>query len=666
MLAMAVWLVTTPTLAEPSAKSDDAPASSDDGEPSAEIHVVAARPRFDPTSTAASSVVRPRELDTPASSVPDLLSRVPSVQLGRTGSSADLATASIRGSTSSQVPVYLAGVRLNDDVTGTADLSAVPPWILESVTVYRGNAPDRVDQLGIGGAVLLEPRMPDDSAGGGLGLGSFEHRSAWARIGLDTDVGGVALAVRAEQAANDFPYADDRGTESPEDDATVTRQNADHQLLDVWGITRHSLGRGSQATVVLNAFTREKGVAGYSVTQYRDARSDVQRFLAGITTTTPCGRRSGVDVCQLELSTSALLADSTLTDPSDELRLLSERVDNLGRRLSQRARLEYWATDAVRVGASLNAATETLAVLRAEGFRQDSQRASLRGLGFAHVDLGRSWTLSGLVSAECHDTSSSGNPDACDVLEPSGRVGAAFHLTSNVDFLSNLNRYVRVPTLGELYGTSAFVRGNPDLGPETAFGVDAGTRAQIGDTPRARVTIDAFGFLRFSDGLISYRRSALGTVRPFNVGSARALGAELSAAADLLSRLHAEAAFALTDARDTTPGRTLTNDRLPFVSAVAGSLYAGTFTERASQSLGPARLSLGARLELRSERTADAAGLQVLPAQARLDVEAAWRLLPERLRVAVTLQNVLDTPQYDVLGLPLPGRAFFTAVESAW
>src|SRR5512142_3216843 len=81
--------------------------------------------------SAASTVLRRGDLDAPGASAAAALSRVPGVQVQQTGSSSDLATASLRGTTSAQTPVYLAGIRLNDDLSGTADLSTVPVWMLD-------------------------------------------------------------------------------------------------------------------------------------------------------------------------------------------------------------------------------------------------------------------------------------------------------------------------------------------------------------------------------------------------------------------------------------------------------------------------------------------------------------------------------------------------------
>src|SRR6187431_28249 len=104
--------------------------------------------------TLASTVISGADLERAGASSAEILARVPGVQVNRTGAQSDLATASIRGADAAQVPVYLAGIRLNDDVSGTADLSTVPLFMIERVEVYRGNAPLKSDRLGLGGAIF--------------------------------------------------------------------------------------------------------------------------------------------------------------------------------------------------------------------------------------------------------------------------------------------------------------------------------------------------------------------------------------------------------------------------------------------------------------------------------------------------------------------------------
>jgi len=161
----------------------------------------------------ASSRISRERLAAPALRAADVLRGEAGVQIAESGGLGAPATASIRGATAAQTPVYLGGVRLNDQVGGVADLSTVPLWLIERVDLYRGNAPFEADELGIGGAIFFEPRRPRKSeAAAGATLGSFGTRSGFGYFALGDDKAGVLAGLSAERADNDYSFNDDRGT----------------------------------------------------------------------------------------------------------------------------------------------------------------------------------------------------------------------------------------------------------------------------------------------------------------------------------------------------------------------------------------------------------------------------------------------------------------------
>ncbi len=622
--------------------------------------------RRDPT--AASMVLRGQALHEPGASAADVLSQVPGVQIVASGSSSDLATASIRGASSAQTPVYLAGIRLNDDVTGTADLSTVPLWMLDRVEVFRGNAPEDADRLGIGGAIFFEPKLPHRSKlGAGAGAGSFGELSAWLGGAVAAPGAASMVAVRRSFATNDYSYVDDNGTRSTTaDDRVVRRPNADATSYDSWAIGRTTLGPGgAEVTTLVNAFDREQGVTGLGLIPALAARAHTRRLLAGINARVPCrARRPGEPAsdCRIELTSSAISAGSTLRDPLRELSLPGAQVESRGQRFSQQVRLVSGLGDNVRVSLDAGEEAELLRVdnLGAQGL--DAGRQVTRGAGSLAFHALDWLDLYALGALECHSTSGPDGADHCGVLEPSGRVGARILLAPRLFLLANAGRYVRVPTLGELYGTSPQVRGNASLQPELGYGGDLGVRAETSRTAPLEAWADAFGFARSVSRLIAFRRSGLGYVRPFNVGRARVLGAELAAGADLLHHVQATLALTALDPRDTT--RAEGHNLIPFQSRLATTGFIELYTEPARSALD--RVGVGARASYRSSRVADPAGLIIIDQQALLDLEASALFFQRRLAARVAVKNVTDAPHFDVVGYPLPGRSVHASVEAWW
>jgi vitamin B12 transporter len=635
------------------------PALAEQPEPEPEIEVVVRDERSssrDPT--AASTVVRREALRRAGADAADVIAAAPGVQLARSGSSSELSTASIRGASSAQTPVYLSGIRLNDDLTGTADLSQVPLWMLDRVEIFRGNAPFEADRLGIGGAIFFEPSLPTrPQIGGGVEVGSFGALGGFVGGALAGDGAASLVALRQERADNDFEYTDDRGTVADaSDDRVIRRPNADHDSSDAWAIGRWRLGAdGARMTLVTNAFRREQGVTGLGVIPALSARARVQRFLAGISARVPC--RGG---CELTLSSSLLESQHDVRDPAGELGLAAPEVASSGRRFVQEARIAQRFRDGWRLRAGVGQELELLRVDAIGVSELAARRAATRATLAAERQRGP-LLVHGLGALECHGTSGPDGSDRCGTLLATGRVGAALRAGEHLTMLANLGRAARVPTLGELYGVSPAVRGNPELVPETSVSADLGLRAGAG-----RVSAEVYAFSRWVNDLTAFRRSGFGYVRPFNVGTARVLGAELYATGDAANHLRAELALTALDPRDTSEDRQLTNDLVPYQSRLVATARSELYARR---PLGPGaleRVALGGRVSHRSSRVADAAGLIVLAAQTTFDLDVTALLLSERIALRAAVENVLDARRFDVLGFPLPGRSYHAAAEAWW
>ena len=625
-----------------------------------------ARPPSSPLDpTAASTVIRAEDLDSPGASSADVLSTVPGVQVQRSGAQSDVATASIRGATAAQTPVYLAGVRLNDDVAGSADLSTIPLWMLHRVEVFRGNAPDHADQLGIGGAVFFEPRLPGrDELRVGQQLGSFGSRATWLAGAVTGSRASTLIAMRREGAENDYGYVNDAGTRfRSDDDREVKRLNADYSAYDTWVIGRYSPGAGSRVVVLLNAFDREQGVTGLSVVPARRSRAHLQRELLALSATTPCTRLAAPRRCSIELVTTAIASTTALSDPFGELSLAAPRADTTGRRVAEQARWRYAPTDRIDLSVAAEQSAEMLEVAHQGGaFDLDAQRIVSRPSATVRLLPWRPLELLAHGAVECHSTRGPEGDSTCGVLEPLGRAGGRLELAEWLHLLANAGRFVRVPTLGELYGMAPLVRGNPALTPERSTAFDVGLRAfgALDSDQDITGSIDVFAYRRQVEDLISYRRSFRQLV-PFNVGRARLQGTELLGELRWRRALRAQTSLTLLDPRDTSGDLALANDILPLQSRLVLSQLVEVAHHPTAGQVD--RLALGLRVRHRSSRYQDPAGLIIIPHQTTFDAELTAQLFRERLALHLAGTNLFNAQQWDVLGLALPGRAAYASVE---
>jgi iron complex outermembrane receptor protein len=626
-------------------------------------------PRRAPTrapkdATVAGSVVEREELSAPGLRVAEVLRGQVGVQVTETGGLGAPATASIRGATAAQVPVYLAGVPLNDDVAGTADLSRIPLWLIDRVEIYRGNAPLEADRLGLGGAIFFEPRWPHATeAGTGQMLGSFGAHGAWGYAAVGGRDAAVLAGVSAEAATNDYPFVDDHGTLLAPTGSSVQRMsNAQVETLDAWLLGRARLGGGG-ATVdaFANATSREQGVPTLALVPSRAAHGSLGRGLGGARAMLPLDERGAV---KLEARASVSVARAVYDDPLSELALLAHRVTLDGARVDERLALDVAVDDDTTVRGALDVASETLA-------RDDDAVAALRARRLAsraavaaRRRVGRAFSVQALAAAQCDGTTTAG-PSTCDRFAPTGRVGASWTEPAWEAF-ANVGRYVRTPTLGELHGMSVLVRGNASLMQEAGVSADVGLRfaARSGGATRAPWgTVGAFA--RWTNDLVSFVRSSQGYVEPVNVGAARVSGLEAQVGTGIVRWLTADVSATLLDPRDTTAGRLVVNDVLPFQSRLVVVPRIAAETRWAGlRPFGRVRAEL--RWVYQSSRYADAAGLAVIPDQSSLDAELLARTADERFTVRVRTADVLDAPRFDVVGFPLPGRSAFASLEETW
>jgi iron complex outermembrane receptor protein len=637
---------------------------------------VRGQPIASPTKepSVAGSVIREGRLRAPGVEAADVLRTQPGVAVHETGGYGSPSTASIRGATAAETPVYLAGVRLNDDVGGTADLSLVPLWLVHTIEIYRSNAPLAGDELGIGGAVYFEPRRPKRTeVNAGVLAGSFGAHALWADADIGDEDASVLAGVRLDGARNDYSYVNDNGTRNdPSDDHTVRLTNAQTQTVDVWAMGSLRLGAQGRADFVANDVEREEGLPGLRLYPTKRARVSLGRRLGGLTSRLFCADHA----CEVTMTAAAIVTHARYDDPLREAAFNTTRLDLDATRVDDGLLVKWSLTRRLSVTPSVRASIERLTISPASAAPVRAERT------FSRAGLQGEWSLSdgvalrALGTVECNGTSFQGVPpwslaggitgpargtQFCNQVQPAARIGVELGSAPFV-LLANVGRYARVPTLAELYGVSGAVRGSTALVPETGVSLEAGMRATASSTGVLRgASVDLFGFVRTSSQLITYVRAAQGYVVPFNIGSARVAGLELLADYSPARFAFLELAATLLDPRNTSPNRPV-NDILAYEPRLVLVPRVELCARLRAYPFESGKLSVSYFYE--SSRYADA--LTVVPEQGSLDVEAEIGALGDRLSVRGRLANVLDQTRTDLVGYPLPGRAANVALEAKW
>ncbi|MCH2110742.1 MAG: TonB-dependent receptor, partial [Polyangiaceae bacterium] len=528
-----------------------------------------------------------------------------------------------------------------------------------------------LNRWGVGGAVLLEPANRGDP-GFQLGAeaGSFGTYGGWGsgRLrGGDLASDGVEIvssySFRHGQSKNDFTYRDDRGTGlNPDDDVTSTRQNADWSYNDAWALSQLSWRSRygvSFLKMVANAYQREQGVASSALRQTTESRSAYQREVFGLSGRFPC--RIGNKGCRVEMALSYLRARRVLSDPLGELYLSADSLAQVGQRASAsfgvtldwddelsttlRASIEESFLNLNQPGQILNDASQEYMVATAD--------VQYRGWG--------PWEAVGAFRGSCQFGRAEGldGDQQGQECRPEGRAGLLFRVTDSLQFRSNAQYSLRYPTLADRYGVSASVRGADNLQSEKAWNFDLGAKWMSDAARWGSLHLDIAGFGRWTRDLIIYRRAALGYVRPANEEQARFFGAEGAWGGELWNHLRLEGAASYTSAEVVDDDGQ--NRRVPYRARTLFSQGVEFFWSLPGGFWGEE--AIGLQFNHRGNRTADPAGLIIIPAANTLDIQFRQRLAFEHLVFRFRGQNLTGASNFDFLGFPLPRQSFSASLE---
>ena len=233
--------------------------------------------------------VSERRMDDASREVTDAASLVesaPGVHVRRLGADDSFATLSVRGTSSTEVAIYLAGIPLSGGADPTLDLSTLPLWPGARARVYRSFSPAALGRGSLGGVLVLDaPSLRGaERTDAWAAVGSFGARRL--RIGDVREVGGVRVStgVSASRSDDDFTYqAFDSGT-------TVTRQNAGHAaangLVSI-GIPVHLGDKEGALTLTTMAQSRRQQLPGTAQSATHFARLDSTRLVSGLELSLP-------------------------------------------------------------------------------------------------------------------------------------------------------------------------------------------------------------------------------------------------------------------------------------------------------------------------------------------------------------------------------------------
>ncbi len=585
------------------------------------------------------------------------------VNVRRYGGLGSFSTVSIRGSTSEQVQVFLDGIPLNSALGGGVDLGSLPLGGVESIEVYRGAVPARFGGNSIGGVVHIRTRSLGSTARAQLhaNSGSFATRQLGASLVGPWKQWQYLGLVDYSASANTFRFWDDNGTEyNANDDGWAKRLNSDFASLR----TLFKVGRplGASRLQIHGTFDlNHKGIPGLGNNQSLNTRYNTRRQLGEATLYGPLlAGRGGYRLKAYHTTTR-----DEYKDLRGEVGVGVQHQRNSTRAYGLRGELNSLWYDKVLLS--------VFAVARREHFvprdelREQSRMLASRRRGLTlggevemplparfQLGLGGQWEhlADRLFDEDYYAPSLVPSPRKNSENLWGLRLRLSRDLGAGWAVQGHRGRYARAPNFFELFGDRGAVIGNSKLTSETGQNWDVGLVYR--STEATGIGLAEIVYYRNSvDDLIRFVYNSQQVSRPHNIGAALLRGLETRVQVRVLSQLRLRGNYVYQRAENRSPFSFEKGNDLP----------------------NAPRHRLGARLELERERSLvyyelsresrhflDRANLRPVPVRTLHNIGGRLALATE-MSLSVEVRNVSDNQIADLWGYPLPGRAYFLALN---
>jgi outer membrane cobalamin receptor len=481
------------------------------------------------------TVIRPEEKTGEQKNLPDLLENVPGLRVIRLRGRNGYAVASVRGSTSSQVAVYVDGILMNLQSEAAVDLSAIPADNVERIEVYRGYVPASFGAQAMGGVINVvtkSPLKPETDLS--LGIGSFGRFKGTLSHSVPLWGGRFFGAFGYETYDGDFEYWNDNGTAyNLTDDYRATRAGNGFENMDALLKWQDAHWKARASWVRRN---RDLALVGPTL----DRPGEPPRPW-------PIQETDRLDLSLARSQSTGSVDWSVELSYMDQDRYYNSRQGNalssLGHGDVTESRYE-----ATRFGASLSARMplgerhllELLADFAKEGLDVDGDTAfkhlngissySQRGWDISLQDtiaLDGAGTFLVTPSLRWHDI------DGEDHL--TWQIALTKEFSSGIMLKSTYGTYARAPNLYEKYGDGAFII-EPESGVlrwETGAQFDIGILWNGDIEPlNARVSASLSAFQRNTDDLIELYMEGPRFARYGNIAKAEVRGVEFETSLD--------------------------------------------------------------------------------------------------------------------------------------
>jgi vitamin B12 transporter len=445
-----------------------------------------------------------------ATSLPELLSGYPGLELASNGGPGQTSSLFLRGTNSNHTVVLIDGIKINPGVAGGASLQNIDPAIIERIEIVKGPQSILYGSDAIGGVINIITQQPSFKPHAKVAgrAGTEDYYSLSASGGFGSEERGFKGQVGYLQTrAGGFPTTTNSRVDAAYTNRTLTTGLAQQTEL---GELRYQLWHAEGVTDYINPFTDPNRLLSQdylnSINALSLASSPTSRWFS----TLRLGQ--AIDRIEQRQSTDHLNTRRYNLDWQNDLSLTHNQQLTLG------LQVEHQKVRARSFGLPFGENTT-----RYEIYGQDE-------ISWGDQQL--------IVGARASYEASYGQ-------QTTWQLAYGYQLTSSTKVYSRVATGFRAPNATDKFGFG----GNPDLKPERSLNYELGLRQQL--TRQQHLEAAAF-YHRIRD-LIQFANS-----RVENIGRAQITGLEISHYLQL-SRLNWRNSFVLQNPKDKDTGKGLLN-----------------------------------------------------------------------------------------------------------
>ncbi len=476
---------------------------------------------------------------------------------------ATLSTVSFRGTSPAHTQLLWNGMALNSPMTGMADFSTIPAFMIDRAEVRSGASSVIMSSGGLGGAVNLSSAR-ENEPGWNLqyiqGVGSFRTFDEFLKVGYSADSWEVKTRASFSSSPNDYPYVNhDKKVNIYDDDHNITGQ--------YYPTERNRSGAFSDFHLMQDAYYTSKsgdrlGISLWLAQLRRhlpmlstDYGSDSeflnlqreQTFRGAFNWTHPgSGWQLKVNA-GYEHSRQRYLYEREVA-PGKKVTMA--RTNSLNNTVNASASADYFPRTNLMLSASLSArqlfvrstdreVTSGTSASRFVGF--DKARIELAAIISARWQASTCFGLGATLRQEY--IASSFKP-----LIPAIYADFLLHRPTNLTLKASATRNYRTPTLSDLYFMPG---GNPELKDENGFTYDCGLEINSPVGSHLNISGSLSWFDSYIDNWILWLPNPRGYFSPANVKKVHSYG--LEAKADMLWRPDSDWLIDLSGSISWTP-----------------------------------------------------------------------------------------------------------------